>query len=530
MTRVQGKGKGKQLLQVDGHSGQNDSREGEVSVVSAIQSSPGVRRRRVKRHGASQAQKISADDAVSLVRRELEEERLAMLDAISAERARLEAEISGEREALARDRRQLEAEQPWLQLVGKRQQNTILLDVGGIHYRTSRLTLTSVPGSMLEAMFAGRNDALLHSDTDGRIFIDRDGKPFGHILNFLRDPSALESLDLLSPSERLAVRREACYYGLEDEMFPSKVWVFGGQTFFEEFDARSMRFQPRHPLLVSREYCAVVQMSKSQLLVVGGSEAASMTDSTEVLDLSTMVFAPGPHLGCPREKCAAIKLDDYRVLVIGGTSDVDGDDLATTEVLYPCTRQFVAGPKLISERVGCTAIRLDEERILVLGGFNLRSTEVLDLRSMTFTEGPVMNEEREGCVAVKLDEDRIIVIGGYRNLPGESSDSDDSEFGAFETMVSRTTEILSLTAMCFTPGPMLNEARAYCAATVLDASRVLVLGGESRAQDAQLEDEDEEVDMALATTEILDTSTLKFSAGPRMCENRSGCAAICLRV
>lgn len=63
---------------------------------------------------------------------------------------------------------------------------------------------------MLSAMFSGRIPARL--DVEWRFFIDRDGRHFHHILNYLRDgkfPS------VLTPVEREEVALEASFYGLE---------------------------------------------------------------------------------------------------------------------------------------------------------------------------------------------------------------------------------------------------------------------------------------------------------------------------
>jgi len=61
----------------------------------------------------------------------------------------------------------------------------IRLSIGGKTYTTSVETLTKDKDSMLAAMFSGRFP--LKPDKDGVHFIDRDGKNFRHILNFLRD-------------------------------------------------------------------------------------------------------------------------------------------------------------------------------------------------------------------------------------------------------------------------------------------------------------------------------------------------------
>jgi hypothetical protein len=77
---------------------------------------------------------------------------------------------------------------------------------GGYKYVTSKTTLSNPvePVSMLSAMFSGRfgffNDFFtpiltalqryaLEKDDEGHFFIDRDGRRFHYILNYLRDPT-----------------------------------------------------------------------------------------------------------------------------------------------------------------------------------------------------------------------------------------------------------------------------------------------------------------------------------------------------
>lgn len=61
----------------------------------------------------------------------------------------------------------------------------VTLNVGGVHYTTTRSTLTQFGDSMIGAMFSGRH--LCPSlDHEGHAFIDRDGPMFRHVLNFLR--------------------------------------------------------------------------------------------------------------------------------------------------------------------------------------------------------------------------------------------------------------------------------------------------------------------------------------------------------
>ena len=65
-----------------------------------------------------------------------------------------------------------------------RQEKYVDLNVGGTHFKTSLSTLLKGE-TMLSAMFSGRMP--LQKDETGMIFIDRDGRQFYRVLNFLRD-------------------------------------------------------------------------------------------------------------------------------------------------------------------------------------------------------------------------------------------------------------------------------------------------------------------------------------------------------
>jgi hypothetical protein len=94
------------------------------------------------------------------------------------------------------------------------------LNVGGTHYSTTLATLCRYPDSMLAAMFSGRHE-LKKRAADGRVFIDRDGKAFGYVLQFFRDGDL--DVENLARGLRDRLKREACFYclsALEDRLTP----------------------------------------------------------------------------------------------------------------------------------------------------------------------------------------------------------------------------------------------------------------------------------------------------------------------
>ena len=65
---------------------------------------------------------------------------------------------------------------------------------------------------MLAAMFSGRHEII--SESDGCVFIDRDGTHFRYVLNYLRDGGV--NMDCLPRNRQMLkeLRKEAVYYQL----------------------------------------------------------------------------------------------------------------------------------------------------------------------------------------------------------------------------------------------------------------------------------------------------------------------------
>uniref|UniRef100_A0A803Q3W0 BTB domain-containing protein n=2 Tax=Cannabis sativa TaxID=3483 RepID=A0A803Q3W0_CANSA len=94
--------------------------------------------------------------------------------------------------------------------MGSDSSSTVRLNIGGKKYYTTVDTLTQrEPNSMLATMFSGWHTVCLDPEM-GCVFVDRDGKHFRHILNWLRD-GAIPTLKHTQYSELL---REAEYYQL----------------------------------------------------------------------------------------------------------------------------------------------------------------------------------------------------------------------------------------------------------------------------------------------------------------------------
>ena len=114
-------------------------------------------------------------------------------------------------------RRALEEEKAAMEGAHTFQKNWIKLNVGGHRFETSLQTLTSVPDTYFSSFFSGRFE--LKPNQDNEYYIDRDGRLFNHVLNFLRDKDSFAaSISGLTMTERRELEVEARFYGLFDSI------------------------------------------------------------------------------------------------------------------------------------------------------------------------------------------------------------------------------------------------------------------------------------------------------------------------
>ncbi|KAJ1451779.1 BTB/POZ protein [Pelagophyceae sp. CCMP2097] len=253
----------------------------------------------------------------------------ALEKAFDAEKATLYAQ----KRALAADVAQFQDEQKRARLAAPPADEVVKLNVGGVHFETSRGVLTRVEDSMLGRMFA-RNDAP-KDPTDGSIFIDRDGARFGMLLDFLRgdppnDRAMRASLAALPQLTGAAMLQEIEYFGLQNAVFGSRPWTV------------SATFRAGPEMREGRSFFASVNAG-NRVIVFGGSLDGSELFTTEVLDVETLQFSNGPDLAKGITEFAAVTLDADRVLVVGGINGA-GEYPTATEILTLSTLTLSPGP------------------------------------------------------------------------------------------------------------------------------------------------------------------------------------------
>jgi hypothetical protein len=150
---------------------------------------------------------------------EVEQQRTLLLTEVAEERAKELAEVAKERdkgltEVDAR-RAELHREVAAMHTHHAVHEGHVELNIGGFRFETSVQTLRRVPHTFFDAYFSGRYAQDLC--TDGSIFVDRDDKDFGHILEYLRDGVVSVAERGARPSISLlrAQKRELSFYCIE---------------------------------------------------------------------------------------------------------------------------------------------------------------------------------------------------------------------------------------------------------------------------------------------------------------------------
>jgi hypothetical protein len=222
----------------------------------------------------------------------------------------------------------------------------------------------------------------------------------------------------------------------------------------------------------------------------GGFDAGRVSD---VYDPATRRFITGPVMLSARASGTATVLADGRVLLTGGYPGEGQLPTAAAELYDPVTGRFESVGSLVVGRADQSATLLPDGTVMVAGGFDARgeallSTEVFDPTRLTFDWGPPLSVPRAAHVAVAVG-DRVVLVGGTRDAVG-LAETDVLQDGRWS------------------PGPRLHTPRVKMGAAWIGAGRVLVVGGAT----------DVEGRARLASSEVLDLSAGRVSAGPDLAE------------
>ncbi|XP_053313895.1 BTB/POZ domain-containing protein KCTD14 [Spea bombifrons] len=167
----------------------------------------------------------------------------------------------------------------------------VQLNIGGFLYTTTLGTLKKCPGSKLYEMFSGQPK--LRTDSEGRFFIDRDGRDFGYVLEYLRSSQL--------PTQRIPeVYREAVFYEIEPlvKKLEETPQIFGEQVGRKQFLARVPNYSENIEVMIRIARAEVVASRYSNVIVCivrTEEDAAKCHDALNALDMdkeSVVKFGP----------------------------------------------------------------------------------------------------------------------------------------------------------------------------------------------------------------------------------------------
>ncbi len=300
-----------------------------------------------------------------------------------------------------------------------------------------------------------------------------------------------------------------------------------GDDLVVQIDTRGLAF----PILVDPDWTPTSDMSfgrffaganvlpDGRVLSTGGCSAttcsgdlrigscAHIVDTAETLNVTTRTWSQVDREAIPRYFHVAESLRDGRVLIAGGCIDADCTmTTADAEIFDPTDNHFHVTASLGESRAGLASAVLADGRILLAGGCNATGctgrAEIYDPRAVTLAPAAPMIEARGRAATTVLSDGRVLVVGGCTTIdcayPLNSAEvynpSTDRWFATWTMSVSR----------------------AGHHATLLADGTVLVGGGCA----------DQTCTTYLQSTEVLDPTTLEFTAGPDQRQPRLGAAAL----
>jgi hypothetical protein len=266
------------------------------------------------------------------------------------------------------------------------------------------------------------------------------------------------------------------------------------------------RLTPTGSMTMARQGQTATLLPDGRVLIAGGTDGVSITDSAELYDPATGAFSQTGSMTGPREGHTATLLSNGRVLIAGGlfgTGPTTPDVLASAELYDPASGSFTATGRMTVARLGHSATLLADGRVLLDGGSNslgsaTRSAEIYDPTTGGFTPTGSMLTARRDSSATLLGNGQVLVAGGTSNEVLSDAELYDVASGTFHATGSMVVP------------------RAQATATLLVDGRVLISGGSNGVTN-------------LASAEVFDTRSGSFSLTGAMTVARAGHAAVMMQ-
>lgn len=235
-----------------------------------------------------------------------------------------------------------------------------------------------------------------------------------------------------------------------------------------------------------RAFATVLPRTDGSWMLVGGGRGGLLSQTahrtTEIYDPLTDTFSYGTPITTERSLHTQTRLQDGRWLLCGGVDRVN-DPQAACEIYDPATDSFTAVAPMLFPRMGHTANLLPDGRVFVAGGLvaltttptplsaigdTTNTTEIYNPATNSWTQGPNLRTPRAGHIAIVRPDNRIALCGGI---------SWDNILGVRWPAVRSSTDLYAPATNTIAAGPGMGNPRAMIEAVPLGNDRWLLAGG-----------------------------------------------------
>jgi hypothetical protein len=236
-----------------------------------------------------------------------------------------------------------------------------------------------------------------------------------------------------------------------------------------------------------RAFATALERPDRSILIAGGARgqllAQLATATTEIYDPITDSFSYGPVMTTPRSMHSMTELQSGLFLFAGGVDGANNPQ-ASCEIYDPVTDSFTLVAPMNSPRMGHTATMLANGRVFVSGGMDaltvtpsqlsaihdtVDTTEIYDPVTNTWTSGPAMSDPRAAHIALQRPDGKILLCGGIS--------WDSNWLFGWVPAVRSSCDLYDPSSNTMSSGPSMSTARALTDAVEISSGKWLLAGG-----------------------------------------------------